>query len=147
MLKLAGSLGLSIALAELKRRITRIVRQGAFALVAAAFFLIGFCFLLVALHLWLSRFLHDPAFSAIIIGCALVLIALILLLVARQIGKGGARRPAMPDPAERVGEGLSGLQDAFGGGPAIANPALVISGLALVLGFVLGRGRKTKGSD
>ena len=73
MLKLASSIGLALAVADLKRRIQHWVRSGVYGVVGAVFALIGLCFLLVALHLWLSVLLN-PIASALIIGGLFVVI-------------------------------------------------------------------------
>ena len=136
MLKLASSIGLALALSEFKQRMRRLAAQGMLALVGGIFLLIAFCFFLVAAHLYLSRLLN-PIASAAIIGGALVVVALILFLLARLQGTAAPRRAPAPQTSP-VEDGMAKLNEAFGALPA-ANPALVIAGLALVLGFLFGR--------
>ena len=136
MLKLASSIGFALALAELKQRVRRLVTQGILGLMGAIFFLMGLCFLLVAAHLYLSVLLN-PIASAAIIGGALVVIALIFFLIASVKGSGAARRAPAPS-ASATGDNMARLADAVGSTP-LANPALVIAGLALLLGFLFGR--------
>ncbi len=134
MLKLASSIGFAFALAELKRRVRRLVTQGILGAIGAVLFLIGFCFLLVAAHLYLSQLLN-PIASAAIIGGALLVIALIFFLIASMKGSPATRRAP---PASAAEDNMARLADAVGSTPP-ANPALVIAGLALVLGFLFGR--------
>jgi Putative Actinobacterial Holin-X, holin superfamily III len=143
MLKLASSIGIAFALAELKQRVRRVVTQGVLGAIGVAFLLIGICFLLVAAHLWLSQVLN-PVASAAIIGGALLLIALIFFLVAGMKGRGAARRPPPPPRVDTAEENLGRLGDALGAAP-FASPALLIAGLALILGFVFGR--RSRGED
>ena len=51
MLKLISSIGLALALADLKRRIRHWVRSGILGAVGALFAVIALCFFLVAAHL------------------------------------------------------------------------------------------------
>jgi hypothetical protein len=135
MFKLASSIGFALALAELKQRIRVLIAQGILGAIGGVVFLVGFCFLLVALHLWLSAVLN-PIASAAIIGIVLVVIAAILFLVARLKGRAGTRAPAPPRTASQ--DNFSGLGDLLGS-PALRNQALVVGGLALILGFLAGR--------
>ena len=143
MLKLASSIGIAFALAELKQRVRRLVTQGVLGAIGAAFLLIGICFLLVAAHLWLSQVLN-PIASAAIIGGALLFIALIFFLVAGMKGRGAQRRPPTPPRVDAAEENIGRLGDALGATP-LASPALLIAGLALILGFVFGR--RSRGGD
>jgi Putative Actinobacterial Holin-X, holin superfamily III len=140
MFKLASSIGFALALAELKQRVRRLVTQGILGAIGAVLFLIGFCFLLVAAHLYLSQLLN-PIASAAIIGGALLVIALMFFLIASMKGSGAARRA---QPASVAEDNMARLADAVGPKP-LANPALVIAGLALVLGFLFGRRTKSDG--
>ena len=141
MLKFASSIGFALALAEMKQRVRRLVTQGILGAVGAVFFLIGFCFLLAAAHLWLSRLL-DPIASAAIIGGALIFVALVLFLIASAKGK---RRAPPPPPlrenplGDAARDGMARLGEAIGSGQGLKNPALLVAGLALVAGFLLGR--------
>ena len=64
MLKLASSIGLALALADLKQRIRHWVRAGYLGAVGALFAVIALCFFLVALHLYLSGLLNPIASAA-----------------------------------------------------------------------------------
>ncbi len=143
MLKLASSLGFALALSELKQRVRRLMTQGVIGLAGVVVFLIGFCFLLVAGHLYLSQLLN-PIASAAIIGGVLILVALILFLVAKGKGSAAPPRRAPTPQAGGVEENMARLQQAVGSTP-LANPALIIAGLALLLGFFFGR--RKKGDD
>ncbi len=138
MLKLASSIGLAFALSELKQRIRRLVTQGVLGAIGGVILLIGLVFLLVAAHLGLSLYV-PPFASAAIIGGVLILVALIFFLVARS--KGGASAPSRPSPpppvAETAQDKMAELGLSFGSGGA--TPALLVAGLALILGFVFGR--------
>ncbi len=142
MLKLASSIGLALALSELKQRMRRLVAQGVMGLLSGVFFLIGLCFLLVAAHLYLSRLLN-PIASASIIGGVLIFVALILFLAARMKGAGAPSHAPTPQAAS-VEENMAKLSRAVGSTP-LANPAVVIAGLALLLGFLFGR--RTRSDD
>jgi len=145
MLKLASSIGFALALAELKQRIRRLVTQSILGAIGGVILLIGLCFLLVAAHLYLSMLLN-PIASAAIIGGALVVIALILFAVARAKGGGGSRQASPPPPrAEAAQESIGRFGEALGGAAPLANPAFLVAGLALVLGFMFGR--RSKGDD
>jgi hypothetical protein len=143
MLKLISSIGLALTLAEIKQRARRLVTQGILSAIGLAFLLIGVCFLLVAGHLYLSKLLN-PIASAAIIGGALLFVALIFFLVASAKGRA-APRPAAAAPRASVDESMSRVGDALGG-TSLASPALMIAGLALLLGFLFGR-RSGKSDD
>jgi len=144
MLKLISSIGLALTLAELKQRIRRLVTQGMLGAIGAVILLVGLIFLLVALHLWISVLLN-PIASAAIIGGTLLFVALIFFLVAKA--KGGAAAPSRPAPAaSRPQENLAGLADLLGS-PALRNQALLVGGLALILGFMFGRRARGDGDD
>jgi hypothetical protein len=142
MLKLISSIGLALTLAEIKQRVRRLVTQGILSAIGLAFLLIGVCFLLVAGHLYLSKLLN-PIASAAIIGGALLFVALIFFLVASAKGSAAPRPAAAPRTS--VDESMSRVGDALGG-TSFASPALMIAGLALLLGFLFGR-RSGKSDD
>jgi hypothetical protein len=142
MLKLISSIGLALTLAEIKQRVRRLVTQGILSAIGLAFLLIGVCFLLVAGHLYLSKLLN-PIASAAIIGGALLFVALIFFLVASAKGRAAPRPAAAPRTS--VDESMSRVGDALGG-TSLASPALMIAGLALLLGFLFGR-RSGKSDD
>jgi hypothetical protein len=129
MFKLASSIGFALALADLKRRIHHWVRSG--------------IFLLVALHLYLSGLLN-PIASAAIIGGVLVLFALILFFVASRPMDRTAKAASAEQPVGQIGdalrEGMARLGQAAGSeGSPLRNPLLQAAGVALVVGYFLGR--------
>ena len=143
MLKLVSSLGLALALADLKRRIRHWMRAGVFGAAGAVLALIGLCFLLVALHLWVSGLLN-PIASAAIIGGVLVVIALILIFLASRPMAARAPAPTQVDPTASAGDTLQDAMARFGpAGAAIArHPLFPAAAMALVAGFFLGRRSK-----
>lgn len=151
MLKFASSIGLALAVADLKRRIRYFVRSGILGGVGLAILLIAVSFLLVALHLYLSDVLN-PIASAAIIGGVLLLIALILFFIASRPLKPRARTASGETPAGQIGdalrEGFSRLGEAAGAGASpLRNPVLPAAGIALFIGYLLGRRRKDPEKD
>jgi amino acid transporter len=143
MFKLASSIGFALALADLKRRIHHWVRSGIFGAIGFVLLLIGLCFLLVALHLYLSGLLN-PIASAAIIGGVLVLFALILFFVASRPMDRTAKAASAEQPVGQIGdalrEGMARLGQAAGSeGSPLRNPLLQAAGVALVVGYFLGR--------
>ncbi len=143
MFKLAGSVGLAYALAELRQRIRRGVRGGMLGVIAAVLFIIAVCFFLVALYLWLAGVLN-PIASAAIIGGGLLLIALILFAVAASMFKGPARAEPPKSIGAELGNALRGGMDRLSAAASssqspLNNPLLQAVGLAIVVGFLLGR--------
>ena len=143
MFKLASSIGFALALAELKQRIRHWIRSGIFGVVGAVIAVIALCFLLVALHLYLSSLLN-PIASAAIMGGALLLIAIILFFMASRPMRAKPAAASAAQPAEGVGDafsdGLSKLSQMAGGsGSPIRNPLFQAAGVALVVGYLLGR--------
>jgi hypothetical protein len=140
MFKLASSIGLALALAELKLRIRHWIRSGIFGVVGAVIAVIALCFLLVALHLFLSDVLN-PIASAAIIGGVLLLIALILFFVASRPMRSGGAPAAKPaaQGGDSFSDSLSRLGQMSGAGGLLSNPLLPIAGVALVVGYLLGR--------
>lgn len=149
MFKLASSIGFALALAELKQRIRHWVRSGMLGAVGGVILLIALCFLLVALHLYLSELLN-PIASAGIIGGVLLLIAIILFFLASRPMRAKPAAASAQKPAEGIGDafsdGLSKLgQMAGASGSPIRNPLFQAAGVALVVGYLLGRrGRRPK---
>jgi len=151
MFKLASSIGFALALADLKRRIHHWVRSGIFGAVGLALLLIGLCFLLVALHLYLS-YLLSPIASAAIIGGVLVLAALILFFVATRPMKASVRAAGAQEPASQIGdavrEGMARLGQAAGSERSLLrNPLLQAAGVALIVGYFLGRRGRRKPAE
>lgn len=154
MFKLLSSIGFALALADLKRRIRHWVRSGVIGAVGALFAIIAVCFLLVALHLWISGLLN-PIASAAIIGGVLLVISIILFFVASRPMKERAP-PARESVAEAtgaggigdaLGEGFARLSQAAGaGGSPLRNPLFQAASLALIAGFFFGR-RTRRGND
>ena len=149
MFKLASSIGLALALAELKQRIRHWIRSGIFGVVGAVIAVIALCFLLVALHLYLSGLLN-PIASAAIIGGVLLLIAIILFFIASRPMRASPAAQSAPSPATGVGSMFSENFAKFGqlagaSGSPIRNPLFQAAGIALIVGYLLGRrGRRSK---
>ena len=148
MFKLASSIGLALALAELKQRIRHWIRSGIFGVVGAVIAVIALCFLLVALHLYLSGLLN-PIASAAIIGGVLLLIAIILFFIASRPMRSASKPPAKPagQAADTFSESLSRLGQMAGTGGLFANPLLPIAGVALAVGYLLGRRGRRPNDD
>jgi hypothetical protein len=142
MFKLAGSIGLALALADLKRRIRHWVRSGILGAAGTLFAVLALCFFLVALHLALSRMLN-PIGSAAIIGGMLLVIALILFFMASRPLED---RPAVAeeaDPVANIGDSLREGMARFGsGGALLRHPLFPAAVTALLAGFFLGRRTK-----
>ena len=142
MLKLISSIGLAVALADLKRRIRHWVRSGILGAVGALFAVIALCFFLVAAHLYLSGLLN-PIASALIIGGVLLVIALILLFLASRPLPGSSSAKGQPESLGGIGEGTgqdwtqSSAVDAV-----LRHPLFPAAAMALVAGFFLGRRSK-----
>jgi hypothetical protein len=143
MLKLVSSLGLALALADIKRRIRHWMRAGVLGAVGAVLAVIALCFFLVALHLWLSGLL-SPIASAAIIGAVLLVIALILFFLASRPMAARAPAPPQPDPMASAGDTFQDAMTRFGPtAAAIArHPLFPAAAMALVAGFFLGRRSK-----
>jgi hypothetical protein len=144
MLKLAGTAGLALAVANLRRRARNLAVRGVLAVAGAVALVIALCFFLVALHVWLAGELGVVA-SASIIGGALLAVALLLLFLASRPMREQAR--AVEQPAARVGdalgEGMARLAEAAGSARSpLRNPVFQAAGLALIAGIFLGRRRK-----
>ena len=150
MLKFASSIGLALAVANLKRRIRHFVRSGILGGIGLAVLLIAVSFLLVALHLYLSR-LIDSIASAAVIGGVLLVIALILFFIASRPMKARTKRTAADAPsqvADALREGFSRLGEAAGSAESpLRNPVLPAAGIALFIGYLLGRRRKDPEKD
>ena len=140
MFKLASSIGLALALAELKQRIRHWVRSGIFGVLGAVILVIAICFFLVALHLYLSDLLN-PIASASIIGGVLLLIALILFFLASRPMRSAPATTTKPvgQAGNTLSDSLSRLGQMAGGSGLLGNPLLPIAGVALVVGYLLGR--------
>jgi protein-S-isoprenylcysteine O-methyltransferase Ste14 len=140
MLKLISSIGLAVALADLKRRIRHWVRSGILGAVGALFAVIALCFFLVAAHLFLSGLL-SPIASALIIGGVLLVIALILLFLASRPFAG--RSPISSQPQPLAGEGTSeNWTQSAAVDAVLRHPLFPAAATALVAGFFLGRRSK-----
>lgn len=146
MLRLLSSIGLSLAAADLKRRVRYLVRSGILGAVGALFALIALCFFLIAAHLALSIWL-TPIASAAIIGGVLLVIALILFFVASRPMKKSTPRPIVQESASGMGdairEGMAKFGEAAGASDSpLRNPIVQTAGMALIMGFLLGRRSK-----
>lgn len=146
MLRLASSVGLALAVANLKRRIRTLTIRGILGVAGAVALVISICFFLVAAHLYLSSLLN-PVASAAIIGGVLLFIAVLLFFLASRPMREQAR--AAEDPIGEMGDtfrqGAARINEALGPeGSLLRNPVLQAAGLALIAGFVLGRrGRRS----
>lgn len=141
MLRLASSVGLALAVANLKQRMRALAARGVLGAAGVVLAVIALCFFLVAAHLYLSDLLN-PIASAAIIGGVLLVIALILFFLASRPIRQQAR--AVEDPveeaSERLREGASRFNEALGPpGSPLRNPVVQAAGLALIAGFFLGR--------
>ena len=142
MFKLASSIGLALALADLKRRIHHWVRSGIVGAVGALFAIIALCFFLVAAHLYLSSLLN-PIASAAIIGGVLLIVALILFYAASRPLGARAPTPSEADPLAGVGDSFREGLARFGiGGSLLRHPLFPAAVTALVAGIFLGRRTK-----
>jgi hypothetical protein len=148
MLKLASTVGLALAVANLKRRIRNLAVRGILGAAGGVVLVIALCFFLVAAHLFLSDVLN-PIASAAIIGGVLLAIGLILLFLASRPMREQAR--AVENPVEQLSEtfgaSASRLGDALGAGSPLKSPVLQAAGLALLIGFFLGRRGKRRDED
>jgi hypothetical protein len=149
MLKLAGTAGLALAVANLRRRARNLAVRGVLAVAGAVALVIAICFFLVALHVWLSEEL-DPIASACIIGGVLLAIALLLFFLASRPMREQAR--AVEQPAAQIGdalgEGMARLAQAAGSARSpLRNPVFQAAGLALIAGIFLGRRRRSPDRD
>jgi hypothetical protein len=148
MFKLASSIGLALALAQLRQRIRHAVRSGILGAIGCVILVIAFGFLLIALHFYLSDLLN-PIASAGIIGGVLLLIAVVLLFLASRPMRAKPAAAEAHKPGAGVGDALSdglsklGEMTAAGGSP-IRNPLLQAAGIALVVGYLLGRRGRRK---
>ncbi len=143
------TVGLALAVANLKRRIRNLVTRGILGAAGGVVFVIAVCFLLVAAHLALSALLN-PIASAAIIGGVLLGVAFVLFFLASRPMREQARE--VEDPIGQLGdtvrEGASRLSDALGPqGSPLRNPIFQAAGLALIAGFFLGRRGRHRGGD
>lgn len=147
MWALLKTAGLAFAVANLKRRIRALAVKGILAGAAAVIAIVAICFLLVALHIWLSGLLN-PVASAAIIGVVLLVIAGALLFLASRPNAANAS-PIPVAPAAAGGEpGWAKLAQSFTGGEQpLASPVFQAAALALIAGFFLGRRRPDRDRD
>jgi hypothetical protein len=147
MLKFASSMGVALAVANLKQRMRAMAVRGVLGLAGAIVLVVSICFFLVAAHLWLSGLLN-PIASAAIIGGVLLVVALLLFFIASR----PVRAPKAENPVEQLGEtlrqGATRFGESLGAGQApLKNPVFLTAGLALLAGFLLGRRAKPRGKD
>ena len=147
MLKLISSLGLALALADLKRRIVHGIRAGVLGAVGAVLAVIALCFFLVAAHLYLSTLLN-PVASAAIIGGVLLLIALILFFLASRPMTPRSAAMEEPSPTAAASDTLQEAMERFGpvGATLVRNPLFPAAAIALLAGIFLGRRSKRTAS-
>ncbi len=141
MLKQARSVGIALVTSRVKRRVRAIAVRGSLGFAGAIVFFGALCFLLLAAHLGLSA-LINPIASAAIIGGVLLVAALILFLLASRPIKAGDRKgqDSVEEAVDELKESVSRLGDRLGTDqPPLKNPIVVGAGLALVIGFLLGR--------
>ncbi len=149
MLKLASSVGLALAVANLKRRIRNLAVRGILGAVGAVVLVVSLCFFLVAAHLFLSGLLN-PIASAAIVGGVLLAIALLLFFLASRPMREQARAVENPmeEVSDRLREGASRLNEALGPSSSpLRNPVFQAAGLALLAGFFLGRRGRRRDED
>ena len=143
MFKLISSIGLALTLAEMKRRMRHWARSGLLAAIGLAVLVFAISFLLYAAHLYLSVLLN-PIASAAIIGGVLLLLALLLFFLASRPMKERVRKTAATEPVGQIGdavrEGMARLGQAAGSSDSpLRNPLLQAAGVALIVGYFLGR--------
>ena len=146
MLKLAGTVGLALAVANLKRRIRVLAVRGILGAIGGIFVVAAAVFFLVAAHVWMSSHI-GAVLSAAIIGGALLLIGLLLLFLASRPMREQSR--AIEQPATQagyaLGESVASLaKAASAGGSPLKNPVFQASALALIAGIFLGRYRSRR---
>ena len=146
MLKLAGTVGLALAVANLKRRIRVLAVRGILGAIGGIFVVAAAVFFLVAAHVWMSSHI-GAVLSAAIIGGVLLLIGLLLLFLASRPMREQSR--AIEQPATQagyaLGESVASLAKAAGaGGSPLKNPVFQASALALIAGIFLGRYRSRR---
>jgi len=148
MWKLASSIGLALAVADLKRRIQHWVRSGILGAIGAVLALIALCFFLVAVHLWLSWVLN-PIGSALIIGGVLLVIALILFFVAsRPLDARPVAAVRDDNPGAQLGDMLRDGASRLGGSNSpLLSPVFLASLAALAAGVIAGRRSKSDRRD
>jgi hypothetical protein len=140
MLKLASRAGLAVALANLKQRIRRLAVRGILAAIGIVVLVMALCWLLIALHLWLSAKV-GPIGSAAIIGGVLLIIAAVLLFLASRTGRTPAPAPAQA--ADPLGETIARAAQSVAAGPSpLTSPVFLASLAALSAGIFLGRYRR-----
>ena len=124
------ALRLALTLARLfaAQTLRRLAVTAALLALALLFLLIGLAGLLAALWLWLARVL-DPISAALLIGGAGVIMAMLLVLIARN------RRPA---PGPFASSAADDLQEALKDQKASLAVWAPLIALALI-GFFLGR--------
>lgn len=147
MFKLAGSVGLALAVANLKRRIRNLAVRSMLGAIGAAVAIIALCFFLVTAHLSLSLWV-GPIGSSAIIGGVLLIIALVLFFLASRPMREQAR--AVEQPAAHLNDALGGsfarISQMLGSGQSpLLSPVFLSAGLALVAGLFLGR--RTSGHE
>jgi hypothetical protein len=141
MLRLFSSVGMALAIANLKQRIRNLATRGILGLVGLVVLIVSLCFFLVAGHLYLSQLLN-PIASAAIIGGVLLLIALILFFLASRPMRAQSRMAEDPvaELSETFRQGRERFNEALGPeGSPLRNPVFQAAALAIVAGFVLGR--------
>ena len=143
MLRLASTVSMALAVANLKRRIRVLAIRTGFGVAGVVVLVFALAFILVAAHLGLSLLVH-PIASAAIIGFLLLFVGVVLLFLASRPRREQSR--AVENPVGQVGsflsDGLKHLSSTSATEPnPLRNPVFQVSLLALAAGFFLGRRR------
>jgi hypothetical protein len=140
MLKFASTVGLTLLLADLKRRIHHWVRSGIMGAIGALFAIFALAFLLVALHLFLSGLLN-PIASAAIIGVVLLIVALVFFYVASRPMRPAASTGGEP-MTDSLRDGMARLNESGIAASLFRHPLFPTAAAALLAGIFLGRRSK-----
>jgi hypothetical protein len=143
MLRLASTVGMALAVANLRRRLRVLAVRAGYGVAGTIVLVFALAFILVTAHLGLSR-LVDPIASAAIIGFALLFLGVVLLFVASRPRREQSR--AVEHPVGQMGsllsDGIKHLSSTSATEPnPLRNPVFQVSLLALAAGFFLGRRR------
>jgi len=143
MFRLASTVGMALAVANLRRRIRVLAIRAGFGVAGIVVLVFALAFLLVAAHLGLSLLVH-PIASAGIIGFVLLFVGVVLLFLASRPRREQSK--TLENPVGQVGSFLSdGLKHLSSTSATernpLRNPVFQVSILALAAGFFFGRRR------
>jgi hypothetical protein len=143
MLRIASTVSMALAVANLKRRIRVLAIRAGFGVAGVVVLVFALAFILVAAHLGLSLLVH-PIASAAIIGFVLLFTGVVLLFLASRPRREQSK--AIENPVGQVGSFLSdGLKHLSSASATernpLRNPVFQVSILALAAGFFFGRRR------